>query len=694
MLPFIAAARARGARGAHPRFSAGSFPRCTPAPGPAAPRAGLATTTNHHPSSFLVLDSLSGSKVGFGGPPGAAPPRALTWYTCGPTVYDDTHLGHARTYVALDICRRLALAALSSPSPSSPSSSSSSPPLLLYAMNITDIDDKILLRARERNVRPRDLALRYEEAFFADLASLGVLPPTAAPRVTDHIGDIVDYIRGIQARGLAYEGADGVYMDTRGMGAHYGKLAPPARGGDAFPAAAAADDSPSSPLQRGKRDARDFALWKRTPGDAVLGEECWESPWGRGRPGWHIECTAMASHLFPGGGGGGGGKDDDNGGNAEGASSPLDIHAGGVDLAFPHHCNELCQADAHRGDLGSSARPWVRAWMHTGHLHIAGAKMSKSLKNFVTVRAMLGEGEEGGPTTTHHRADGGAALPPLLPKGVTPSDAFRMYVYQHHYRSSLTYSPQTVGDAGNLVRRIATTLESAVRVAAAAAVAAPASTTASSTRWGDPEHHLASRVASACGAASARFADDFDTPGGLRGLLDALAALQAYVGLAGRRPDPLLTLWAASAVNAHLVTAGFGFARAVAASLDAAAYDKRGLGQQQPLLSSSSSSSSSTPSASAPPLSVASDEAVDALVAFRADVRAASARLLKSLKKVDGAGAGAGAGAGTGAGVEAARREALALLSACDRVRDEALPALGWTLTDATGGPVVERKKA
>jgi cysteinyl-tRNA synthetase len=296
----------------------------------------------------------------------------LTWYACGPTVYDAAHIGHARTYVALDIIRRLLVHFSGAP--------------VLYCMGVTDIDDKIVARANEQGVAPHALARRWEAAFFADMARLGTLPPTCITRVTEHVPEIIAYIQGIVAAGQGYKGADGVYFDVARMAGAYGKLMPSARHGDGGvdgPVHGESDEP--ARLERLKRDPRDFALWKLAKSAA---EPAWPSPWGRGRPGWHIECSAMTHAVF---------------------GPRLDIHAGGIDLAFPHHCNEIAQCEAHNGGT-----PWARCFLHTGHVHIDGRKMSKSLKNFITVADVLSAGWSG--------------------------DEFRVFCLAHRYRASVTYS--------------------------------------------------------------------------------------------------------------------------------------------------------------------------------------------------------------------------------------------------------------
>jgi cysteinyl-tRNA synthetase len=300
-------------------------------------------------------------------------PREITWYSCGPTVYDATHIGHARTYVTLDILRTVVERLSQTP--------------VKYCVGVTDIDDKIIQRAKELNIDWRQLAKQHEIGFFADMAALGVRPPTCIVRVSEHIDRIVSYIKELIDAGFAYRLESGWYFDTRRYGPAYGALGPawaklPSDGNAEI---ATADAEPTA---AGKRDARDFALWKYA--DASANQVGWPSSLGYGRPGWHIECSAMTHAVF---------------------GDRLDVHAGGVDLMFPHHCNEIAQSCAHSGK-----QEWVNVFLHTGHVHIEGRKMSKSLKNFITVREMLGDNPD------------------------EVASAFRWLCMMHHYRANITFN--------------------------------------------------------------------------------------------------------------------------------------------------------------------------------------------------------------------------------------------------------------
>lgn len=291
-------------------------------------------------SGLKVNNSLTGTLTPFVLPEGS---NRVSWYICGPTVYDSSHVGHASNYVRFDVVRRLLSEYFGYD--------------VEVQMNVTDIDDKIIKKANERNVPFLHVAKEFEQEFLDDMAALNVRPPDHLTRVTDFVPEIVAYIEKIIDNGFAYESQGSVYFDVTAFsedGHGYAKTAPWCCNSQELLAegeGALADGI-------GKKDSGDFALWKRSK----EGEPKWESPWGDGRPGWHIECSAMAEVL----------------------GKKLTIHAGGVDLRFPHHANEIAQAEAFH-----KCHQWVDYFLHSGHLHIDGLKMSKSLKNFITIRACL-----------------------------------------------------------------------------------------------------------------------------------------------------------------------------------------------------------------------------------------------------------------------------------------------------------------
>jgi len=310
--------------------------------------------------------------------------RPLNWYACGPTVYDDAHIGHARTYINTDIMRRVLVDYFKFD--------------INFAMGMTDIDDKIVHRARERETDWKHMARHYESSFFYDMEALNVKAPDTVLRVTEHIDDIILYIEKIISEGKAYSTNTGVYFDVSSTANSYGKLGN-------IPVREMENNDVSL---HGKRDPRDFALWKFI-NNADSTEVFWESPWGRGRPGWHIECSAM-SHAYFGHG--------------------VDIHSGGIDLRFPHHTNEIAQSEAH-----GCCDHWVSYWLHTGHLHIDGLKMSKSLKNFITIDDYLTgrwRGEQ------HERCSSYAR---------TAAADLRIFFLQHKYHSALHFSLDRIGEA-------------------------------------------------------------------------------------------------------------------------------------------------------------------------------------------------------------------------------------------------------
>ena len=257
-------------------------------------------------------------------------PKQAKIYVCGPTVYDYSHVGHGRIYVTFDVLRRLWEHEGSR---------------VKFVMNITDIDDKMIRRAHERGISVSELATAMAWAFVEDLKTLNVKLPSVIPFATGHVPDIIDIIKRLEKKDFAYASSDGVYFRVRRFG-DYGKLS----GARIEELKAGARIEPGD-----KEDPLDFSLWKfQKPG-----EPSWDSPWGAGRPGWHIECSAMIHrHL----------------------GEPIDIHGGGADLIFPHHENEIAQSEA------AFDRPLAKTWMHVGLLRIRGEKMSKSLGNIIPLR--------------------------------------------------------------------------------------------------------------------------------------------------------------------------------------------------------------------------------------------------------------------------------------------------------------------
>ncbi|HEY0115196.1 MAG TPA: cysteine--tRNA ligase [Allosphingosinicella sp.] len=291
-------------------------------------------------SPIRLYDTLAREKR----PLQPADPSRITMYVCGPTVYNRAHIGNARPAVVFDTLARLIRHVHGADS-------------LVYARNVTDIEDKIIDAAREEGVDPSVITERYERHYLDDMGALGVQPPDVAPRATDHVGEMVAMIAALIERGNAYE-ADGHVLFNVPSDPDYGALG--RRDRDAMIAGARVE------IASYKRDPADFVLWKPSDPD-VIG---WDSPWGRGRPGWHIECSAMIEkHL----------------------GRTIDIHGGGLDLIFPHHENEIAQSRcAHDGAA------LARHWVHNGFLSMAGSeKMSKSLGNVVLVGELLEQGHRG-----------------------------------------------------------------------------------------------------------------------------------------------------------------------------------------------------------------------------------------------------------------------------------------------------------
>lgn len=299
-------------------------------------------------------------------------PGRVGIYVCGPTVYDDCHIGHARALVAFDvIVRWLERRGYA----------------VRYVRNITDIDDKIIARAAERNVPCAELAERYIGSFHEDMGRLSLRLPDLEPRATAHIPEMVALVGALRDKGLAYE-ADGDVCYDVGRFAGYGKLS--GRDIGELLAGARVD------IDERKRNPLDFVLWKA----AKPGEPAWPSPWGPGRPGWHIECSAMSAKYL---------------------GESFDIHGGGHDLIFPHHENEIAQSE------GAHGRPPARYWLHNAHVTVKKTKMSKSLGNFVPLKKIFAEHD---------------------PRAV------RFFLASRHYRSPIDFSEGALAEAAAALSRI------------------------------------------------------------------------------------------------------------------------------------------------------------------------------------------------------------------------------------------------
>jgi len=295
--------------------------------------------------TIRLYDTMRRAKVDFV----PADPARVTMYVCGPTVYGRAHIGNARPAVVFDVLARLLRHTYGADA-------------LVYARNITDIDDKIIAAAAAEGVDPKVVTDRFEAHYLADIGALGVAPPDLAPHATDHIPQMIAMIADLIARGAAYAAEGHVLFDVSADG-NYGALS--RRPVEAMIAGARVEVAPY------KRNPADFVLWKPSTPE----QPGWGSPWGRGRPGWHIECSAMiAAHLGP---------------NAQHPNPTIDIHGGGLDLIFPHHENELAQSTCAHG------APLAQVWMHNGFLSMGDTKMSKSLGNVVGVDDLLAAGWSG-----------------------------------------------------------------------------------------------------------------------------------------------------------------------------------------------------------------------------------------------------------------------------------------------------------
>jgi cysteinyl-tRNA synthetase len=302
-------------------------------------------------------------------------------YVCGVTVYDLCHVGHARFMLVFDMVYRW-LKTLGYE--------------VTYVRNVTDVDDKIIKRALERKITIGQLTDEMTRAMHQDVAALGIAPPTHEPRATAYVPQMLDMIGALERRGLAYRAPDGdVNFSVRkfpGYGKLSGKSLDQLRAGERVA------------VLDGKEDPLDFVLWKHAK-DGDPDEARWDSDFGRGRPGWHIECSAMSCAVL---------------------GEHFDIHGGGMDLQFPHHENEIAQSE------GASGKPFVNVWMHNGFVNVDNEKMSKSLGNFFTIREVL------------ERYDG---------------ETVRFFMLRTHYRSPFNFSDVHLDDARNSLRRLYTALD-------------------------------------------------------------------------------------------------------------------------------------------------------------------------------------------------------------------------------------------
>lgn len=307
--------------------------------------------------------------------------RKVNMYVCGPTVYDHCHLGHARSYVSFDVIRRYLIYRGYD---------------VNYVSNITDVDDKVIDRAKETGEDPFELSGKFTASFEEDMQALGVMEPDTRPKVTEHIDDIVNAVTMLIDHGAAYATPKGnVYYDLEKSADRIGILSHQTVEGLMKGSGCRVD------VEDDKRFRLDFVLWKSSPEN----EPSWDSPWGRGRPGWHIECSVMSMKY---------------------CSQQLDIHGGGMDLVFPHH-----EAEIHQSESCTGKHPFSKYWMHNGFLTIDKEKMSKSLGNFFTIKEVL------------------ARCPP---------ETIRFFIVYTHYRSTIDFSEEALAEAGRARKRLLNTI--------------------------------------------------------------------------------------------------------------------------------------------------------------------------------------------------------------------------------------------
>ena len=368
-------------------------------------------------------------------------PGKVSMYVCGVTVYDNCHIGHARANVAFDVVYRYL---------------QHSGYDVTYVRNYTDIDDKIINRANQEGVEFSVISERYIKSFDEDMARLNLALPTHQPKATEYVEEIIALVQKLISKGAAYPVDGDVYFSVEKY-EPYLKLS--GRNLEDMQAGARVD------VDERKQNPMDFALWK----GAKPGEPFWESPWGKGRPGWHIECSAMSMKLL---------------------GETFDIHGGGKDLVFPHHENEIAQSEA------ASGKPFVRYWMHNGFVNINAEKMSKSLGNFFTIREIL------------ERYD---------------SEVLRFFLLSAHYRSPIDFSDQNLADAEAGLERIYSSL------AAALELIASGGNTSSAGQDADARGELQEKTEALQSHFCAAMDDDFNTALAIAHIFDLVRAINRVV---------------------------------------------------------------------------------------------------------------------------------------------------------------------
>ena len=423
-----------------------------------------------------VYNTLTGQKEPFT----PMNPGKVTMYACGVTVYDYCHIGHARSAMVFDVIRNyLEYKGFS----------------VTYVKNFTDVDDKIIKRALQEGIPAKDVAKKYIAAHDEDMAKLGIRPPTIAPKATAHIAEMIQVIQTLIAKGMAYPVDGDVYFAVKKFPG-YGKLS--GRNVDDLRSGARID------VDERKHDPLDFALWKASK----PGEPEWESPWGKGRPGWHIECSAMSCKYL---------------------GDTFDIHGGGNDLIFPHHENEIAQSEAYTG------KPFANYWLHNGMVRINQEKMSKSLGNFSTIRDIL----------TKYQPE-----------------VVRFLMLSTHYSSPLEYSDARLDETQTALKRIVHALQDVKQL----------ETRAQAGDADAPElAGLADRLVQHRQAFEAAMDDDFNTAAAIGVLFEIVKEINAAVrvlakqaAISPRMAAPVLE--AAKTLNTLGGVLGFHFAEQEAAS--------------------------------------------------------------------------------------------------------------------------------
>ncbi len=383
-----------------------------------------------------IYDSLSQKKA-----PLPKPKKGkLNLFVCGPTVYDYSHIGHARTYIVFDaFVKYLKSCGIN----------------VFYLQNITDVDDKIIARAKENNVRPLLLARKFEKEYLKDLKSLKITAVNKYARATEFIPQIIGQIQRLIEKGYAYKiDNDGYYFDVSAF-ADYGKLSR-RTSGQAEDAISRIDQSIN------KKNKADFVLWKFYK----EGEPFWNTPLGKGRPGWHIEDTAITEKFF---------------------GPQYDIHGGGIDLKFPHHEAEIAQQEA-----ASGKKPLVKIWMHTGFLLVNGEKMSKSLYNFITIQDFLKN---------------------------YPAEVLRMMVFSNHYRSPFNYTEQLAEQTTQSLKTISIFMSKLQFV----------SESQNKNRDKNKNYPTAQLISNFEKEFNAAMDEDFNTPKALAASINLISSLQNYI---------------------------------------------------------------------------------------------------------------------------------------------------------------------